>query len=127
MVRSSVGSRWGLSGSLIAVVACQEDSKDLQDSATAVECDMSLPTSCPDDAPRYAQVQPIFDEYCSGCHGKDWTGAWPLDTYSHVADWADIIQGELLRCSMPPADAGVAFPAEKRRMLMTWIGCGARN
>ncbi|HEY6878678.1 MAG TPA: hypothetical protein VI299_11700 [Polyangiales bacterium] len=121
----------GWSWALLALAACQEDSKAPQDAPSidggVAVCDMTPPSSCPDNPPRYPDVKPIFAKYCSGCHGKDWTGAWPLDTYPHVADWADVIQGQLLTCDMPPADAGVPLPADKRRTLVTWIQCGARE
>jgi hypothetical protein len=34
---------------------------------------------------------------------------------------------DLLRCTMPPADAGVSFPESERQTLMSWFICGAHD
>jgi hypothetical protein len=87
-------------------------------------CDVVAPTSCPDPAPKFADVQPIFTEQCGACHGRDWTGEWPLDNYSHIADWQDSIRDELVRCSMPPLDGGVVIALEDRMKILHWLRCG---
>jgi len=89
-------------------------------------CTVTAPTSCPTPAPHYADVEPIIQQNCTApCHaGVDPDGPWPLTTYEHVADWADIIRGDMLDCSMPPADAGVAITTDERQAILTWIRCG---
>jgi uncharacterized membrane protein len=87
-------------------------------------CDVTAPTSCPEPAPRYADVQPIFTRRCGVCHGQDWTGEWPLDNYSHIADWQAEIRAELVSCSMPPPDAGVPIPDDERNAILSWLRCG---
>jgi hypothetical protein len=89
-------------------------------------CAVTAPTSCPTPAPRYMDVQPIIQQNCaSPCHsGTDPAGPWPLTSYEHVADWADIVSADLLDCTMPPADGGVSLSAEDRQAILTWIRCG---
>ncbi|HEX5658816.1 MAG TPA: hypothetical protein VFX59_16570 [Polyangiales bacterium] len=87
-------------------------------------CDVVAPTSCPSPAPKYADVQPIFTKQCGVCHGQDWTGEWPLDSYSHISDWQDEIRSELVTCAMPPVDSGVMIPLASRMKILEWIRCG---
>jgi uncharacterized membrane protein len=121
----------------IALGGCPED-KPEELEAGAVEptdggappanggaCDVVPPTSCPSPAPKFADVQPIFLNQCGMCHGKDWTGQWPLDNYEHVADWRDEIRSELVSCAMPPADGGVTISLADRTKILQWIRCGA--
>ena len=87
-------------------------------------CTVKLPTSCPSVPPRYADVKPIFDSTCNGCHAvgvKD--GPWPLDDYQSIVDWADLIRADLVSCVMPPADGGVALSDEDRLAILTWARC----
>jgi hypothetical protein len=81
------------------------------------------PTACPEPAPRYADVAPIFQQRCVICH-SGWEGPWPLNDYGHVADWQDSIRTNLLDCSMPPPDAGIPITVEERVAILTWIRCG---
>lgn len=89
-----------------------------------VPCTVKAPTSCPDSPPRFDDVTPIFKQRCAPCHVSEWTGPWPLDTYSHIADWADTIRGHLVECSMPPPEAGTPLPNEESEKILTWIRCG---
>jgi hypothetical protein len=88
-------------------------------------CNAVAPTSCPDPAPRYADVAPIFEQRCVSCHSPLWTGPWPLDTYKHVSDWQDTIRSNLLDCTMPPpdSDAGPLLDEESAKIL-AFIRCG---
>lgn len=95
------------------------------DAAAPVACDIVVPTACPSPAPKYADVQPIFANQCGQCHGQDWTGQWPLDTYEHILDWSDDIRAEVASCAMPPADGGVTIPLADRMQILYWIRCGA--
>ena len=86
-------------------------------------CEFTQPTECPDPAPHYADVEPIFQNTCQECHALD-GDQWPLDTYGHVADWNDLIRDELRSCTMPPPDSGVRLEAADRELILTWLLCG---
>lgn len=83
------------------------------------------PTACPDPPVRYDDIRPILDARCVRCHDTVQGGPWPLATYTHVADWQDIIRASMLDCTMPPLDAGVPMTTEERLTVLTWIRCGA--
>jgi uncharacterized membrane protein len=90
-----------------------------------VECNVTAPTACADPAPTFADVKPIFSERCVTCHNGEPGGPWPLTEYEHVADWAQEIRGQVLACTMPPADAGSTITTEEREKILAWIRCGA--
>ncbi|HYP91478.1 MAG TPA: hypothetical protein VEQ59_25095 [Polyangiaceae bacterium] len=99
-------------------------------SSKPLTCDAQRVTQCPDgDSPVYADVQPIFEQTCASaaCHSGFEGGPWPLDNYSHVADWQDVIRDELLTCAMPPPDSGVSLAYDQRQRILTWIRCGYRE
>lgn len=86
-------------------------------------CRVDAPTACPTPAPRYGDVVPILQRRCLSCH--DGMGAeWPLTSYGHVSDWRAEIRSELLRCTMPPLDAGGPMPEAESLAVLTWILCG---
>jgi hypothetical protein len=119
-------------GSLAPVVACGPSSESGAGGGDpgpdgAVPCNVEPPTECPDPAPTYVDVKPIFDSRCVVCHDGEFGGPWPLVDYPHVADWRTEIRGELQDCSMPPADAGFTISDEERTAILTWILCGARE
>ena len=92
--------------------------------ATEAICNVIAPTECSQPALRYADVAPVFRTRCASCH-LDAPGApWPLDEYQPIADWADVVRDELLRCSMPPADSGVSLPHSERDAILAWLRCG---
>lgn len=100
-----------------------EPSDELDAGPGTFECTVEPPTECPDPPPRYADVSPIFKKRCASCHVSEWTGPWPLDTYSHIADWADTIRDMLVHCTMPPPEAGTPLPNEESEQILTWIKC----
>ena len=106
--------------------ATEADAGEHHDAGAVVDvvCTVKPPTECPDPAPRFADVAPIFKERCNSCHNSEWTGPWPLDTYSHVADWADVVRAHLIDCSMPPPEAGMPLPDEESLKILSWIRCG---
>lgn len=87
-------------------------------------CSPVAPTECLEPAPHYSDVAPIFEQRCASCHTGATGGPWPLDTYGNVADWATLVRDELLRCSMPPQDSGVAMTPEERDQILLWLRCG---
>lgn len=97
----------------------------LGDAGTASEpCNVTAPTSCPDPAPTYEDIQPIAHARCVPCHGAVPNGQWALDDYSHLSDWKNEIRAEIVACRMPPEDAGVAITNAERAALLAWIRCG---
>jgi len=102
--------------------ACSSASNDGH--AAEAICAPIAPTECPDPAPHYPDVAPIFAKRCESCHDGVADGPWPLDTYAQVAAWAHFVRDELLRCSMPPADSGVTMTPEERDQVLVWIRCG---
>lgn len=89
-----------------------------------VVCTVMAPTACPDPAPTYADVVPIFEQRCASCHSGEAGQPWPLKDYQHISDWQDAVRGEVLTCAMPPADSGVAITDAERLLILTWIRCG---
>lgn len=90
-----------------------------------VSCSVAAPISCPAPALRYADISNSIAQYCAGpCHSGIPDGPWPLTSYEHVADWADVIRTELLGCTMPPADSGIALPSADQAAILAWIRCG---
>jgi hypothetical protein len=94
------------------------------DPAHPPPCTISAPTSCPDDWPVYADVEPVLGERCLSCHEGRQGGPWPLTTYAHVASWRDEIRAALLTCAMPPPDQAPPLPRSESLLLLTWIRCG---
>jgi hypothetical protein len=116
-----------------AVAACTSDD-DAADIGLTVdggvapdagECMITAPTECPDPSPRYADVEPIFQDRCVICHVGSRGGPWALTSYGHVLEWRDLIRGVMLSCAMPPPDAGIEMADEERELILAWIRCGA--
>jgi uncharacterized membrane protein len=90
-----------------------------------VACTVTAPTACPDPAPRYADVAPVFNQRCAGpCHWGMPGGPWPLTDYAHIADWADVVRDEVLTCAMPPAGEQTDMTDVERTAILSWIRCG---
>jgi len=108
-----------------SVIGCG-NGDDSRSSPRPVACDAERVTQCPDDTLTYADVQPIFEKTCSSaaCHSGFVGGPWPLDSYSHIADWQDVVRDELLTCAMPPPDSGIGLAHDERQLILAWIRCG---
>ena len=89
-------------------------------------CGHEAPAACVEPAPVFADVEPIFQATCGSCHGET-PGLWPLDSYSHIADWHVEIRAHLDGCTMPPRDAGVVLGDEDRELVLMWLKCGLRR
>src|SRR5262245_15303976 len=63
------------------------DPSDASPDARPASCSVTAPTSCPDPAPHYADVMPIFRDRCVICHSGAVDGPWALTDYEHIADW----------------------------------------
>jgi hypothetical protein len=113
------------------VAACSDDASPSPKKGTTgaaretppKECNVQAPTSCPNPAPTYKDVTPIFQSRCVVCHTGEGDSPWALTDYDHVSSWGDSIRSELLDCTMPPADAGFELPAEEREAILSWIRC----
>ena len=42
----------------------------------------------------------------------------------HVADWYGEIRAQMVACTMPPVDAGLAMSLAERQKILSWIRCG---
>jgi hypothetical protein len=82
--------------------------------------------TCPTDGPTYeATIQPILARSClPGCHDSSPDAAWPLTDFDDITAWSTYIESDLIRCTMPPPDAGVAITDDERNEIFTWLGCG---
>jgi hypothetical protein len=89
-----------------------------------VQCEVVAPTSCVEPAPRYADVEPIFERRCIGCHFGMAGGPWPLTSYPHIASWFAEIRAAMLTCAMPPPDSGMTMPDSERDVILAWLRCG---
>jgi hypothetical protein len=89
-------------------------------------CTVTPPTVCPEPAPRYPDVAPIFEERCVPCHFGAPGGPWPLRQYQQAADWFDIIRGHMIACTMPPVEYLPLLPMtnDERVAILAWILCG---
>lgn len=103
-----------------------EDSAEVETGETVAPppCLTTAPTSCPDPAPSWPDVEPIIAERCLGCHYGKLGGPWPLTSYDHVSDWRDTIRSVMLDCSMPPPEEHSAMTTAERMQLLVWIRCG---
>jgi hypothetical protein len=82
------------------------------------------PTACPDPAPTYADVEPVFTQRCVVCHMGSADGPWPLNNYGHIASWSEDIRAMLLECAMPPPEERMPLPNADSLAILTWIRCG---
>jgi hypothetical protein len=100
-------------------------SAELPASCTAIDASV-----CTTPTPSFTNdIQPMLNRACnSTCHAPG-VGPWPLVDYDDVHDWVSIIQADIVKCSMPPPDAGAAgngpLSDAERTMLLDWIACGA--
>lgn len=92
--------------------------------AAGPTCDAVAPDSCGDPSIRFADVQPLFENHCVGCHYGQLGGPWPLKSYMDIADWSDVVRDDLVGCSMPPPDAGTTMTRDERAVILNWLRCG---
>jgi hypothetical protein len=90
----------------------------------AGSCPSDVPDACVQPAPTWAAVLPIIQARCGSCHKED-AGQWPLNEYQYVIDWEPSFVGDIVACTMPPADAGIELTQDERTTLLNWIACGA--
>jgi cytochrome c5 len=100
-----------------ALVGCAE-------AEAAEECSSTAPSVCLEPELRYANVALIFERHCAICHTGVGREPWPLDRYENVADWADLVRDELVRCSMPPPGSSSPLGNRDRARILNWLRCG---
>jgi len=103
----------------LGALACSSDDPPKK----APVCTVKPVEDCPSPAPTYADVVPIFDAKCNGCHSDASSGPWPLTDYDSVEAWWDLIRRDTLNCSMPPADSGLVLTSDESTLILTWIAC----
>jgi len=90
---------------------------------------MDTPVSCPSGTPpSYADdVAPVIAARCGACHAPN--GQEPsklFGTYTQVFAQRTSVLGQLHACKMPPAGAPT-LTSDERRVVLTWLVCGAPN
>ena len=97
-------------------------------SSSGASCPNDLPAACPSPPPSYAKdVAPVFQQSCTTCHSPTGRQANRLLTdYAHVNAQVGAVLSQVHGCRMPPAD-GPPLTAEGRKILQTWLVCGAPN
>jgi hypothetical protein len=70
----------------------------------------------PDGWTGRTNVEAIFESYCSGCHGTQWSTCWDVQASGSLVD-SMIASGEMPR-------TGMLTPSDKSTLL-TWLGDGA--
>jgi hypothetical protein len=105
---------------LLALAACEP-------APAAGSCPDDLPPACPAPAPSYqAQVAPLLEARCVGCHGAGQVASNRLlDSYGSVFPQRAAVLRQTYACQMPPADAGAPLTLAERAALLGWLVCGA--
>lgn len=81
----------------------------------------------------YQDIKPILDQRCAECHLPGGAGPYPLDTYEHAAQYANLALGAVEAGTMPPwtpttecrhyADERI-MPGEEKQKLRQWVEAG---
>lgn len=83
----------------------------------------------------YADIRPVLEQRCVGCHMKGEIGPMALGTYQEARPWAKAIKQAVLKRTMPPwhADAATSerihnhrrLPDAEIKLLAAWVDGGA--
>jgi hypothetical protein len=116
--------------SVVALCACGSASNEPVRSSIYGSCaGIDASTTCVGDAGWDATIVPIIAKSClKSCHDSDSPdAAWPLTDYDDVHSWVELVSKDILQCTMPPVNAGPAYPItrEDRETILNWIVCGA--
>ncbi len=85
-------------------------------------------------AATFADLQPIFERRCVGCHRAGEIGKMPLETYRQARPWAKAIREAVVSRRMPPwfaAEASAPFANDPRLSrdeidkIRNWVDAGA--
>jgi len=77
----------------------------------------------------YTQVsEKVFKTSCTGCHSIDGgnMGEINLETYESVFSVRDNVQAAVEEGRMPPSDMGLSLTTEQKKLLLRWLGQGAK-
>lgn len=109
----------------LALAGCGGDHGPTSTTTALQGCQYIDAATCSLPVPSYANdVAQLIDRDCNRtCHAPG-AGPWPLTDYAAVADWSDVISSDIAGCLMPPPDAGMLAPSE-RRVILDWTACGA--
>jgi cytochrome c5 len=109
----------------LGAAACNGGGAVSKQDAAPLHCNVQAPTSCPEQHPVFADVQPIFARRCNPCHnGLAKDGPWPLKSYEEIVSWEDDVRSMVLNCEMPPPDGGIYISEEERQAILQWLRCG---
>jgi len=113
----------GLGASLVLAACGNGDAVIGQTSALSCP-GVDASATCETDGAPFDAILPILQKSCIPCHDTSAPdAAWPLTTYDDVEAWSGVIEGDILRCSMPPADGGVPITSAERLALVNWMIC----
>ena len=112
--------------SLAAMAACT--SSDATSSSSGGSCPEDLPAACPAVFPSYAKdVAPVIEQACTPCHAPGGEQAnRKLVDYAGAFTNRSPMLNQVHACRMPPANAP-PLGADGRKVLLTWLVCGAPN
>lgn len=117
-----------LSVPLLALACGAGSGAKVVDAGPGLVCPLVAQKRCTLPAPRFAGIKPILDQACAGCHSSlDAGEPWPLTNYRDVSDWQSLVRDDLLKCTMPPLDAGVSISNDDRAALINWLDCGLQQ
>jgi uncharacterized membrane protein len=111
-------------GATLALAACGNGDSIIGRTSALTCAAVDASATCETDGAPFDAILPILQKSCIPCHDTSAPdAAWPLTTYDDVAGWSEIIEGDVLRCSMPPADGGVSITNADRLALVNWMIC----
>jgi hypothetical protein len=103
-----------------------DDAADPDDDASG--CVDQTPATCPAISPSYAgDVTPLMEAKCVPCHGPGGLeSSIPYTSYDGVFARRVKMQQFVSHCVMPPvSSAAGTLNAAQRKLLLTWLVCGA--
>jgi hypothetical protein len=92
-------------------------------SSASPSCSHSPPVGCPATAPSFdAQVRPVLEQRCFGCHAGDGAAAEEHDFSTMERVWTArrAIADEVATCAMPPK---APLDDSEANTLLLWAAC----
>jgi mono/diheme cytochrome c family protein len=113
-------------GLLVLALGCEPTETGYEESDPSVAGDDDDDNAA--SGPVYADVEPILEEHCTGCHGTPLAGGAPfaLDTFALASDKADRIVARAVDgdpSPMPPGNLTVSDA--EAEILVEWAEAGA--
>jgi cytochrome c5 len=112
-------------GASLALAACGNGDAIIGQTSAALSCPaVDASATCQTDGEAFDAILPILQKSCIPCHDTSAPdAAWPLTAYSDVEAWSGVVEGDLLKCAMPPADGGYPLTDADRLALINWMIC----